>query len=159
MGSELGQWREWIHEESLEWHVLQFPFHAGVQQWVKDVNRVYRSEGALHERDFSQEGFEWIDFRDWEESAISFIRRGKESSFPVLVACNFTPVVRHGYRVGVPVGGYWQEILNSDAEAYGGSNVGNAGGVSADPIAWHGRDHSLLVTLPPLGVLFFRPGG
>jgi 1,4-alpha-glucan branching enzyme len=159
MGSEIGQWREWSHEESLEWHVLEFPSHAGVQRWMKDVNLVYRSESALYELDFSQEGFEWIDFRDWEESAISFIRRGKGSSVPVLVTCNFTPVVRHGYRVGVPVGGYWQEILNSDAEAYGGSNVGNAGGVSADPIARHGRDHSLLVTLPPLGVLFFRPAG
>jgi 1,4-alpha-glucan branching enzyme len=157
MGCELAQWREWSHEESLEWHVLDYPMHAGVQLWMKDLNRVYRSEPALYEVDFSLEGFEWIDFRDWEESIISFVRHGKKPSDTLLVVCNFTPVVRYAYRVGVPAGGYWREILNSDAGVYGGSNVGNAGGVMAEPVASHGKDQSLLISIPPLGVLFLRP--
>jgi len=156
MGAEFGQWREWWHEESLEWHSLQYPFQQGVRKWVEDLNRVYRREPALHEIDFGQQGFEWVDFHNWEESIISFLRKGRSSNDVILVVCNFTPLPRKDYRVGVPRGGFWREILNSDAHAYGGSNLGNAGGVEASLSPAHGRSHSLSVTLPPLAVLFFK---
>jgi len=131
MGGEIAQWREWVHEESLEWHALEHPSHQGVQTWVKDLNNFYRNEPALYELDFSNDGFEWIDFHDWEESIISFIRKGKNTQDIILVVCNFTPVPRFNYRVGVTRGGYWREALNSDAEIYWGSNLGNSGGVEA----------------------------
>jgi len=159
MGSELGQWREWSHEDSLEWHVLQFPMHAGVQRWLKDLGHFYRNEPALYEIDFALEGFEWIDMHDWEDSTLSFIRKGKSSEDIVLVVCNFTPVPRYNYHVGVPRGGVWREVLNSDAALYGGSNHGNSGSVEASPIPAHGRFNSISITLPPLGVLFFRSEG
>ncbi len=158
MGGEFGQKREWQHEESLEWHVLQYPLHAGVQRWVADLNRCLRAEPALYEKDFSADGFEWVDFQDWEESAVTFLRRGRRPEETVLVVCNFTPVPRRDYIVGVPFGGYWQEILNSDAALYGGSDMGNQGGIDAAPVAAHGQHHSLTMTLPPLAVVFFRPG-
>jgi 1,4-alpha-glucan branching enzyme len=156
MGGEFGQCREWTHEESLEWHVLQFPFHRGTQQWVKDINRLYRSERALFELDFANEGFEWVDFHDWQQSTISFVRKGKNIEETILAVFNATPVVRHNYVVGVPRGGFWKEILNSDAELYGGSGCGNSGGVEAVQKPAQGRDFSLSLTLPPLGVLFFK---
>jgi 1,4-alpha-glucan branching enzyme len=156
MGAEFGQWREWYHEESLEWHALQYPSHQGVQRWVKDMNHFYRTEPAMHELDFGQEGFEWIDFQDWEGSIISFLRKGKSTGDLILVVCNFTPTPRHNYRIGVPRGGFWREVLNSDAKNYGGSGQGNFGGVETTPIPAHGRDRSLSLTLPPLGVLFFK---
>jgi len=155
MGGELGQWKEWAHDESLEWHSLQYHFHQGIQKWIKDLNHFYRSETTMHELDFSPNGFEWIDFFDWEKSIISFIRKGKTSNNTVLVICNFTPLPRYNYKVGVPHGGFWKEVLNSDAEVYGGSGCGNFGGVTASSIHAHGRDYSLSLTLPPLGVLFF----
>jgi 1,4-alpha-glucan branching enzyme len=124
---------------------------------VRDLNALYRSERALHTRDFTNEGFEWVDFHDWEESVIAFLRRGTAPEDVVLVVCNFTPVPRHNYRVGVPSGGFWKELLNSDAQIYGGSGVGNYGGLSADPISSHGRPFSLNLTLPPLGIIFFKP--
>ncbi|MDA8163438.1 MAG: 1,4-alpha-glucan branching protein GlgB [Desulfobacteraceae bacterium] len=158
MGGEIGQWREWAHDESLEWHLLQFAPHAGLQRWVEDLNKLYRSEPALHEVDFSNEGFEWVDVHDWEQSVISFLRKGKNPEEVVLVVCNFTPVPRLNYRVGVPRGGYWQELLCSDAELYGGSGYGNLGGVEAAPVPAQGRYHSLPLTLPPLGVVFLKPG-
>jgi len=158
MGIDMGQWREWIHDESLEWHVLNHPFHQGVQRWVKDLNRFYRSEPALFQLDFSNDGFEWIDFHDWENSTISFVRKGKTTREVILVVCNLTPVVRHNYRVGVPYGGFWREVLNSDAYLYGGSGQGNLGGVEAAPTPSHGRTNSLSLTLPPLAVVFFRGG-
>ncbi len=154
MGCELGQWREWNHEESLEWNVLDYPFHRGLQRWVRDLNMLLRSEPALHEVDFSIEGFSWIDFRDWENSILVFMRNDKSNGRKVLVACNLTPVVRYGYRVGVPVPGYWREALNSDSDAYGGANVGNNGGLDTEPVPSHGRMQSLSLTLPPLGVVF-----
>jgi len=157
MGCEFGQRREWQHEESLEWHVLQYPLHAGLQRWVADLNRCLRAEPGLYEKDFAADGFEWIDFHDWEESAVSFLRRGRRPEDTVLVVCNFTPVPRHNYTVGVPSGGYWQEILNSDAPLYGGSGMGNLGGVEAAPVAAQGQYHSLIITLPPLSLVFFRP--
>lgn len=159
MGGEFGQRREWTHQESLEWHLLQYLPHQGVQKWVKDLNIFYGREPALYELDFEREGFEWIDYSDWEKSVISFLRKGKSSENIVLVVCNFTPVVRSDYRIGVSAGGLWKEILNSDGREYGGSGHGNFGGVKADPIKIHGRQHSISLTLPPLSILVFKKEG
>jgi 1,4-alpha-glucan branching enzyme len=156
MGAEFGQWDEWYHERSLDWHLLEYPLHKGVQMWTKDLNQLYRKEPALCELDFRQEGFEWIDFRDWEESVVSFIRKGKSTEDIFLVVCNFTPVPRMNYRVGVPRDGFWREVLNSDAKIYGGSGYGNFGSVEATPVPAHGKYHSLSLTLPPLSILFFK---
>jgi 1,4-alpha-glucan branching enzyme len=156
MGGEFGQWNEWNHDESLEWHALQYQTHQGIQRWFKDLNHTYRNEPALYELDFSSDGFQWIDFHDWERSIISFLRRGSGEEEVILVVCNFTPVPARRYRVGVPFGGYWREILNSDAEVYGGSGMGNLGGIEADNFSAHGRDYSLVLTLPPLGILFLK---
>ncbi len=156
MGGEFAQWREWSHDESLDWHILQSPYHQGMQQWVKDLNRLYRSERALYELDFSSDGFEWVDFQDFEQSVVSFLRRGKEKNNVILVVCNFTPAPRRNYRIGVPLGGFWKERLNSDAKMYGGSGQGNMGGAEAAPLPVHGRDHSLSLNLPPLGTLFLK---
>jgi 1,4-alpha-glucan branching enzyme len=153
MGGEIGQWREWHHEESLDWHLLQYPPHEGVRKLVEDLNRLYCSRPALYERDCEPGGFEWVDCGDWQSSVISFLRKGTGWEV-VLVACNFTPVARIGYRLGVPFGGTWRELLNTDSEAYGGSGVGNLGGVVADEVATHGRPFSLSLTLPPLAVVF-----
>jgi len=157
MGGEFGQRREWQHEESLEWHVVQYPFHGGVQRWVSDLNRCFRTLPALHELDFSPAGFSWVDFQDWEKSIVSFLRHGKRPEDTVLIICNFTPVPRFNYQVGVPHGGQWQEVLNSDAAIYGGSNVGNFGMLEAAPIAMQGHFHSLSLVLPPLAVLYLKP--
>ncbi len=158
MGGEIGQWREWNHDENLEWHLLQHASHMGLQKWVSDLNRVYRSESSLHELDNSPSGFEWIDCNDSDQSALSFIRKGRGSDGIILVACNFTPVPRYSYRIGVPRGGFWKEILNSDAPEYGGSGIGNLGGTWADEHSFHGRPCSLSITLPPLSVVFFKSG-
>jgi 1,4-alpha-glucan branching enzyme len=155
MGSEFGQRREWQHEESLEWHVLQYPLHAGLQKWVRDLNRFYRATAALFELDFSPEGFQWIDCSDAEASVIAFLRKDRAGR-PVLIVCNFTPVLRENYRIGVPHGGLWRERLNSDAREYGGSGQGNLGAVEAAPLAAHGHYHSLSLRLPPLGALFLQ---
>jgi len=158
MGGEFGQWNEWYHETSLDWHLLQYDPHQGLHRWVRDLNRVYRSEPALHQRDFSNDGFEWVDLYDWESSVVSYLRYGADRRDCLLVVCNFTPVPRAGYRVGVPHGGWWRELLNSDASLYGGSGQGNLGGVEAVNIGQHGRPHSLLLQLPPLSVLVLKPG-
>jgi 1,4-alpha-glucan branching enzyme len=155
MGGEFGQWSEWYHEASLDWHLLDYPMHQGLQRWVGDLNSVYRQEPALFTRDFTPAGFEWIDCNDVMQSVITFLRKGRDGEL-ILLACNFTPVPRYNYRVGVPTGGYWQEVLNSDAVDYGGSGHGNLGSQEAAPIPCHGRSHSLNLTLPPLGVVFFR---
>ncbi len=133
--------------------------HQGVQRWMKDLNHFYRNEPALYARDFDASGFEWIDLHDWEQSIISFLRKGESPDDLMLVVCNFTPVPHANYRVGVPRGGYWAEVLNSDATLYGGSGQGNLGGVEASPVPAHGRYYSLSLTLPPLGVLFFKASG
>jgi 1,4-alpha-glucan branching enzyme len=160
MGGEFGQWREWNHDESLDWHHLQHAPHRGLQRWVQDLNRLHRAEPALHELDFQHEGFEWVDLHDWEQSVVSFLRKGRDPDERLLVVCNFTPVPRHNYRVGVPRGGRWREVLNSDAPLYGGSGHGNLGGVEAAPVPMHGRYHSLNLTLPPLAILCFKaPAG
>jgi 1,4-alpha-glucan branching enzyme len=156
MGGEFGQRREWSHEESLEWHVLQYPLHAGVQRWVRDLNRLYRATAALHELDFSDAGFRWVDCDDADVSVISFLRLAS-NGVPVLVACNFTPVPRERYRIGVPRGGRWHERLNSDAADYGGSGLGNLGAVDASDVPSHGFPHSLEVRLPPLAAVVLSP--
>jgi 1,4-alpha-glucan branching enzyme len=158
MGGEFGQWGEWNHDASLDWHLLQHPFHAGLRRWVRDLNTFYRGEPSLYEVDFDASGFEWVDCNDFERSVVSFIRKGKDSNRVTLFVCNFTPVPRHNYRVGVPVDVEWKEVLNSDAPLYGGSGQGNMGGILASPLPIHGRPYSLNMTIPPLAVVVFRPG-
>ena len=155
MGGEFAQRREWAHDASLDWDLLEAPAHAGVQRWVSDLNRLYRKQAALHELDCEPAGFEWIDCDDAENSVVSLLRKGRAAATLVLAVCNFTPVPRHGYRVGAPRCGYWRELLNSDAAEYGGSGMGNGGGVEAEAAPMHGRPCSLILTLPPLSVLFF----
>ncbi|MDD3933170.1 MAG: 1,4-alpha-glucan branching protein GlgB [Methanoculleus sp.] len=159
MGAEFGQWSEWSHDAGLAWDLLQYPSHRGILRWVTDLNRLYRREPALHERDADPGGFEWVDFSDVEKSIVSYLRRGRSADDVVLVACNCTPVPRYGYRIGVPFGGFWNEVLNSDAVEYGGSGVGNLGGVEAERVPAHGRPWSLPLTLPPLGAVIFVPEG
>ncbi len=159
MGAEFGQVKEWVHDESLEWHVLQYGFHSGLQRWVRDLNRLYTSEEAMHGLDFSNDGFEWIDFHDWEESVISFIRKGSSSKDIILVVCNLTPVYRESYRIGVPADGWWKEVLNSDGTEYGGSGKGNAGGVNAELTPYHKRPYSVNLVLPPLATVIFKKSG
>jgi 1,4-alpha-glucan branching enzyme len=154
MGGELGPWTEWDHESELPWHLLAYPLHAGLQRWVRDLNHFYREEPSLHRSDFDISGFEWVDCNDSENSTLSLIRTGGEKT--ILVICNFTPVPRHGYNVGVPGPGEWMEVLNSDALVYGGSGQGNFGAVQAVAPGFHGRPYSLTLTLPPLSILFFR---
>ncbi|MBX3619108.1 MAG: 1,4-alpha-glucan branching protein GlgB [Rhizobacter sp.] len=156
MGGEFGQRREWTHEGQLEWHVAQLPEHAGVQHFVRELNRVYRHEPALHELDFSPEGFEWAVADDASASVLAFLRKPKGRGAMLLVVCNLTPLPREHYRIGVPLEGHWREILNSDARDYGGSGWGNLGGVDAEASPWHGRPCSLSLTLPPLSTLILR---
>jgi 1,4-alpha-glucan branching enzyme len=156
MGGEIGQSNEWYHETSLDWHLLQYPVHKGVQRWVQDLNRLYASEPALHAKDCEGEGFEWIDFQDAEGSILSFLRKGGAPQETIAVVFNFTPVPRKGYRVGVPHGGPWKEILNSDGEMYAGTGMGNQGSAIAREGSCQGRPYSLLIDLPPLGALFFK---
>jgi 1,4-alpha-glucan branching enzyme len=156
MGAEIAQRDEWNHDRSLDWHLLQYEPHGGVQRWVADLNRIYRDEPALHELDCEPSGFEWIDADDAEQSVLSFFRKGRSGATLILCVANFTPVPRRNYRVGVPRGGTWVEILNSDAAIYGGSGQGNLGRVEATPVPRHGRSHSLDLVLPPLGFVFLR---
>jgi 1,4-alpha-glucan branching enzyme len=156
MGGEFAQWKEWTHEESLEWHALDYAVHSNVRRWVRDLNELYRREPALHELDFEPAGFEWVDFNDVDRSIVSYLRKGSSTPDTILVVCNFTPVPRGDYRVGVPEGGVWRELLNSDAKDYGGTGLGNLGAVTAEPKPAHGRSHSLPLTLPPLGILVFK---
>jgi 1,4-alpha-glucan branching enzyme len=156
MGSDFGQEREWNHDASLDWHLMEDPMRGGLSRWVRDLNTLYRGEPALHELDGHPTGFTWVDCHDADQSVVSLIRRSKDPGELVLFLFNFTPVPRHNYRVGVPKGGRWEEMLNSDAPLYGGSGQGNEGGVRAAPVSWHGQFHSLNLTLPPLGVLALR---
>jgi 1,4-alpha-glucan branching enzyme len=157
MGNEFGQWSEWNHDASLEWQLLDEPFHAGLKRWVRDLNTLYRGHPLLHELDSNRAGFEWVDCKDSQRSIISFLRHGRNPNDQLLFVCNFTPVVRENYRVGVPLDCYWKEILNSDAALYGGSGQGNFGGLPAAPLPIHGRPFSLNMTLPPLGIVVFQP--
>jgi 1,4-alpha-glucan branching enzyme len=186
MGDEFGQWTEWNFTRGLDWVLLNFDTHQGLLRCVRDLNGLLRSEPALHEQDFSWEGFEWIDFRDVDQSIVSFIRRAKrkEPAGPqpgeadqagtvaaapaaapgpqkynqeaLVVVASFTPVPRTGYRVGVPEPGNYREIFNSDSDYYGGSNVGNGTGLEAEPFAWQDQPYSVMVTLPPLGVIYLK---
>ncbi|MBI5195776.1 MAG: 1,4-alpha-glucan branching protein GlgB [Nitrospirae bacterium] len=156
MGGEIGQWVEWRFNESLEWQLLQYEPHLKLQRYVKDLNSIYKREPALYEIDFHHTGFEWIDFNDWEHSAVSFMRKAKNPDDFVVAALNFTPVPRGGYRIGVPKEGFYKEIINSDSGIYWGSNIGNSGGVHAEPIPWHGEPFSLNLTLPPLGMVILK---
>jgi 1,4-alpha-glucan branching enzyme len=156
MGGEFGQWCEWNHDSSLEWHLCQFDPHAGLQRLVRDLNWLHQQEPALHEVDHEWSGFQWIDFNDAQHSVIAFLRKAKDPTDQIVCLCNFTPVPRYDYRVGVPLDGYYRELINTDSALYGGSNVGNAGGVDSTSIPCHGLAHSLVVTLPPLSVLFLK---
>ena len=155
MGGEFGQYAEWNHDSSLDWHLLDYTPHKGVHQWVTDLNRAYRETTALHELDVDPAGFEWIEGNDSRASVLAFLRRDRDGR-SVVVVCNFTPVVWQNYRIGVPEPGAWREFLNSDAAVYGGSGQGNLGGVESVPVPYHGRNHSLVITVPPLAVLFLR---
>ncbi len=156
MGGEFGQRREWNEDVSLDWHLLQWGSHQGLQNWVRDLNVLYRNEPALHQLDCDRAGFEWIDCNDGDTSALSYLRRGRTADDCILVVLNFTPVVRDHYRVGVPFPGGWAEVLNSDSPYYGGSGQGNLGAVRTEPWPCHGRRHSVDLTLPPLGMVVFR---
>jgi 1,4-alpha-glucan branching enzyme len=156
MGMEIAQWTEWAHDIALDWKLTKWERHSGMQLLVSDLNRIYKSIPALHEFDFDPKGFEWMDCNDWENSILAFIRKGSDPDDLVLVACNFTPVPREKYKVGVPKDGFWQEILNSDAKEYGGSGIGNAGAVVTQPVPLHNKKQSLVLKLPPLGLVVFR---
>jgi 1,4-alpha-glucan branching enzyme len=159
MGAEIGQWNEWNHDASLDWHLLQFKEHAGLKQTLKDLNWLYRNRTALHSRDCEPEGFQWIDCNDTDSSVISYIRRGADPDDFVVVVCNFTPLIRKDYRIGVPKPGRYYEAFNSDSEYYGGTNVGNGSGIQTLGIPLHGQPDSLSVTLPPLGAFVLVPEG
>jgi len=157
MGCELAQVREWNHDASLDWHLLHLPNHAGLQAWVRDLNHALGTHPALHAEDFTSAGFAWVEHEDAARSVLSFLRNDPHGGPPVLVVCNMTPVPRHGYRLGVPRGGRWHEVLNSDAAAYGGSGLGNLGGAEAETIPAHGHAQSLSLTVPPLAALYLTP--
>lgn len=157
MGGEFGQHREWNFKASLDWHLLQEPGHEQIRQWVRDLNHLYRAEPAMYERDFHDDGFAWIDCHDADNSILSFLRKDKSGKRLLAVVCNLTPVPRYDYLVGVPTGGVWEEILNSDATVYGGSGLGNMGGLRALNRSFYDKfDYTLSATLPPLGIVVFR---
>ena len=156
MGDEFGQVGEWNHDASLDWHVLEYSVHGGLKRWVSDLNRLYKSEPALYELDFEPGGFEWVDCQDWEDSTLSYIRKAKDEKDCVLIVCNFTPIPRSNYIVGVPEGGTWKELLNSDAEIYSGSGLGNLGEVEATDDPSHGRPFRITLTLPPLSIVILK---
>jgi 1,4-alpha-glucan branching enzyme len=158
MGSDFGQGDEWTEAHSIDWHLLQYPYQSGVQRCLADLNHLYRSEPALHQIDFDWRGFEWLESHDNENSVFAFVRKTEDPHDSVAVVCNFTPVPRLEYRVGVPIGGYWRELLNTDAEVYAGGNIGNGGGLNALDEEWAGRPHCLCLTVPPLGAIYLKPG-
>jgi 1,4-alpha-glucan branching enzyme len=156
MGQEFGQGTEWNADRSLDWHLLDTGWHKGVQTLIKDMNRLYRDEPALHQLDCDGAGFEWLESNDAEASVLAWLRKGRDGAPPVLVICNFTPTPREGYRLGLPAAGRWREILNTDAAIYGGSGIGNLGMIATEEVASHGRPFSARITVPPLGTLWFR---
>ncbi|GAB6167120.1 1,4-alpha-glucan branching protein GlgB [Thermostilla marina] len=157
MGGEFGQWAEWNFDKSLDWHLLQWETHQGIQRCMADLNRLLRNEKALHQQDYDWHGFQWIDCHNWEESTLSYIRRAEDPSDYLVIACNFTPVPRLQHRIGVPENCWYREIFNSDSEYYGGSNLGNFPGVQAEPLPWHDQPASMQIVLPPLGAVIFKP--
>jgi len=156
MGIEMAQWGEWKHDQSIDWHLLQYGPHQGIHQWVKDLNKLYRDEPALFERDFTPDGFEWIDLNDYHQGVISFLRKSADGKSKITAVCNFTPMTWHDYNIGVPEQGLWRELLNSDAAVYGGSGQGNLGGKQAVAKPFHGRPYSISLTIPPLGIIFLK---
>jgi len=156
MGNDFGQWNEWNHDTSLDWHLLSDPRHKGLQRWVRDLNTFLRGEPALYELDADAAGFEWIDCNDVNRSVVSFLRKGRMEGEVLLFVCNFTPMTHHNYRLGAPGGGFWAEVMNGDAPLYGGSGQGNMGGVEASPLPVHGRSWSLSITVPPLATVVFK---
>jgi 1,4-alpha-glucan branching enzyme len=156
MGNEIGQWNEWYHETSLDWNLLDFPLHKGTQQWVKDLNSIYKEETALYELDCNPAGFEWIDCDDSQQSVISLRRKGSSEHDSIIIACNFTPVPRHDFKLGVNNNSSWKELLNSDAIEYGGSGQGNLGLVNTVHEPYRGNPYSISITLPPLAVVYFK---
>jgi 1,4-alpha-glucan branching enzyme len=154
MGSEFGQWTEWNHDSSLDWQAAEHPPHQGMMKWVQDLNRLYKSTPALYEKDFDPSGFQWICGDDSQNSALSFLRRGRHDDKEVVIVCNFTPVPREGYRVGVPREGFWKVLLNSDAGVYWGSEMSGVDGGEATAVPMHGQPQSVELVLPPLGVVF-----
>ena len=155
MGDEFAQWNEWNHEASLDWNLLDYPRHAGIQRLVKDLNKLHKAMPALHELDCDPDGFQWIDMAAVDNSVISFVRKGAHPGL-ILAVFNFTPVPRQNYRVGVPKPGFWKEILNSDGREYGGSGQGSFVRGTAESVPWHGRNYSISITLPPLGAVLFE---
>jgi 1,4-alpha-glucan branching enzyme len=158
MGCDFGQGDEWTEARSLDWHLLQYPLQSGLNRCVSDLHRVYRSEPSLYQVDFNWQGFDWLESHDNENSVFAFLRRGVNPDDVVVVVSNWTPVPRYNYRVGVPTGGPWNEIFNTDSSLYGGGNIGNGGIVWADDEPWAGRTHSLNLTIPPLGAVYLKPG-
>ena len=156
MGGEFGQTAEWNHDRSLDWHLLQYNGHAGVQKTVRDLNAFYKSQPALYKHQFEAKGFQWIDYSDAQSSVVAFQRNGDSKEELLIVVCNFTPEVRYHYRVGVPFRGTWTEVFNSDEHDYGGSNITNKGAVMTSPVKYHGRDFSISLTLPPLGLSVWK---
>ncbi|GAC1469429.1 MAG: 1,4-alpha-glucan branching enzyme [Isosphaeraceae bacterium] len=156
MGNELAQWREWSHDKSLDWHLLEWRDHRGIFRLVCDLNALYREQAALFQIDFDWQGFDWLELHDWENSVLAFLRRARDEADSIIVVCNFTPVPRYDYRIGVPSGGFYREILNTDSEIYGGSNFGNEGGVWASDVPHAGRPYHLSLRIPPLGVLYLK---
>jgi 1,4-alpha-glucan branching enzyme len=157
MGGEFAQWSEWSHDGSLDWHLTEYEHHAGMQHLIADLNRLYREEPALHVLDCDWQGFQWLEANDGERSTVAFMRKANENNEVVIVACNFTPVPRYNYRVGVPSPGRWQEVFNSDATEYGGSGMGNYGGVDAAPVPYQGQPWSVMLALPPLAAVYLKP--
>jgi 1,4-alpha-glucan branching enzyme len=156
MGSELGQWREWNHDISLDWHVLDYPNHAGIQKLVADLNCLYQTEPSLHWQDCGPEGFAWIDCNNYQASTLVMMRKGPAAGDEIVAAFNFTPIPRYNYWIGVPHPGYWREIINSDAQCYWGSGMGNLGGLESSYEPCHGHPNHLQITLPPLAAVLFK---
>jgi len=156
MGGEFGQWQEWNHDTSLDWHLCDSDLHHGLQRLILDLNHLYRSEPALHEADFDWSGFQWIDFNDTDNSVVAYVRTSPSTQSSIVCVCNLTPIPRHHYRIGVPEAGWYRELINTDSFCYGGSNVGNAGGVRSTHSPCHTHQHSLTLSLPPLAVLLLK---
>jgi len=156
MGGEIGQWSEWDHDSSIDWHLFEFDMHIGLKKFLTDLNKLYYSESALHDLDCENLGFEWIDCNDSEQSILSFLRLNSQKNEFILIICNFTPVPRYNYNIGVPFNGTWRELLNSNSTIYGGSGLGKSGNVVTKPIEYHSKKYSISITLPPLGVIFFK---
>jgi 1,4-alpha-glucan branching enzyme len=156
MGADIGQWSEWSEDRSLDWHLMDLPTHRSLNRWVADLNDFYKEQPALYEQDFSSDGFQWIEANDAQNSVYTYIRYAKDPSEFLVMACNFTPVPRENYRVGVPEAGHYAELLNSDAEQYGGGNLGNYGGFHTDPVPAHNHNQSLNLTIPPLGIVVMK---